>query len=149
MPSVNISNESLYIHIRSGDIFTYCPYYPYNQPPLCFYDNILQNFDYTNIYIISSSIENPVIQKLINKYPNIIYNENPLKYDIAILIKAFNIVASISSFLTTIIQLNSNINYLWDYNIYNIIQKIRHYHYDFYKFPLKSFVIYKMEPSFT
>ena len=127
MPLVNISIENLYIHIRSGDIFTYCTTYPYAQPPLCFYDNIIQNFNFTNIIIISSSKENPVIQKLINKYKNIIYNENELKYDIAILINAFNIVASISSFLTTIIQLNYNLNYLWDYNIYNIKQKIRHY----------------------
>ena len=149
LPVIKISKEQLYIHIRSGDIFTYCPLYPYAQPPLCFYDNIIQNFNYSDIVIISSSMENPVIQKLINKYPNILYNLNPLKYDVAILINAFNIVASISSFLTSIIQLNCNLNYLWDYNIYNIKQKIRHYHYDFYKFPFKNFINYRMEPSFT
>ena len=92
-------------------------------------------------------MDNPVIQKLINKYSNIFYNKNPLKYDISILIHSSNLVASVSSFLNSIIQLNCELKYLWEYNIYNMKQKIRHYHYDLYKFPLKNFTIYRMEPS--
>ena len=147
LPLINISKEELFVHIRSGDIFTYCPIYPYSQPPLCFYDNIVKNFNFKKIVIISSNMDNPVIQKLINKYSNIFYNKNPLKYDISILIHSSNLVASVSSFLNSIIQLNCELKYLWEYNIYNMKQKIRHYHYDLYKFPLKNFTIYRMEPS--
>ena len=97
--------------------------------------------------LISKDKNNPLIQKLINYYSNIKYLNNNLIKDISYLVNAFNIVASISSFLTSIIQLNFNLNYLWDYNIYKVVEKLRHFHYDLYKIPDKNFIIYRMEPS--
>jgi hypothetical protein len=139
----------LFVHFRSDDIFTVNQNRWYAQPPLCFYESILNNFKFNNIYIISKDNNNPIIEKLIKYYSNIKYLKNHLNKDISYLINAFNIVASISSFLISIIQLNSNINNLWDYNIYKVIEKIRHFHYDLYKYPDHKFTIYRMEPSFN
>ena len=73
LPKVHISNDSLFFHIRSDDIFTVNQNRLYAQPPLCFYEAILNNFKFNNIYIISKDNNNPVIEKLINYYSNIKY----------------------------------------------------------------------------
>ena len=61
---------------------------------------------------------------MIKEYSNVIFMQNSLKEDISYLINAYNIVASISSFLNSIIQLNYNLKTLFDYNIYKISEKI-------------------------
>ena len=146
LPKINISKTDLYIHIRSGDIFSNYIHADYTQPPLCFYTSILKNFNFTKVYIISEKNNNPVINKLINKYNKIIYLKNEMQYDLSCLIHSYNLVASISSFLNMIILLNSNLQYLWEYNLYPIKEKVLHNHYDLYEFP-NRFTIYRMEPS--
>jgi len=138
----------LYIHIRSGDIFRKTPNGHYAQPPLCFYQLILNQNKFKKIYLISENNKNPIISKLLNQYSNIIYRTNTLLIDMSYLISAYNIVASISSFLTSIIQLNNNLKLLWDYNIYHMSEKILHNHYDLFKYPNNNFIVYRMEPSF-
>lgn len=44
LPVINTDRNDLYIHIRSGDIFKRRPNTVYAQPPLCFYQKILNNF---------------------------------------------------------------------------------------------------------
>ena len=143
---MNINEKDLYIHIRSGDIFIN-PHWPYAQPPLCFYRNILNNNKFNKIHLITQDKNNPVIEKLLNEYSNIIYKSYYIKEDISLLINAYNIVASISSFSTSIIQLNYNLKILFDYNIYKSAEKILHYHYDFFQYPHNNFIIFRMEPS--
>jgi len=65
------------------------------------------------------------------------------------LINAYNIVCSISSFLLAIIQLNNKLKIIFDYNIYKMFLKIRHFHYDLFKYPFRKFSIIRMEPSKT
>jgi len=149
LPKILTDLNDLYIHIRSGDIFSYCVHKPYAQPPLCFYEIILKTFKFRNIFIISENENNPIINKLINKYNDIKYIKNSIKYDIASLIYAYNIVNSISSFANSIIQLNYNLKFLWEFNIYQIKQKMVHLHHDLYNFHHKNYTIYKMEPSYN
>lgn len=145
LKKVIADKQDLYIHIRSGDIF-FNPHPSYAQPPLCFYKKILNNNIFKKVYLITQNKNNPLIEKLINEYPNILYNQNSIKDDISFLINAYNIVASISSFLISIVEINYNLKLLWDYNIYKKSEKILAYHYDFYKFP-NNFIIFRMEPS--
>jgi hypothetical protein len=146
LPKTITSKNDLYIHIRSGDIFLN-PHYLYAQPPLCFYQSIIKYYHFNKIYLISQDKTNPVITKLIKENSNIIFGKNDLSKDISYLINAYNIVASISSFLNSIIQLNYNLKFLWDYNIYRISEKALLYHYDLYKFPIGNFTIYRMEAT--
>ena len=148
LPKLNISKKDLYIHLRGGDIFKRYIHKSYAQPPLCFYTNILNNFDFDKIFMISEDKRNPVFNELIKKFNNIIYptKKNSLAYDLSCLMNSYNLVGSISSFLNTIIILNSNLEYLWDYNIYQMNQKMLHFHYDLFEFP-HSFTIYRMEPA--
>ena len=143
---INVNKDDLYIHVRSGDIFFY-PHFPYAQPPFCFYRKILNNHKFNNVYLISQDKFNPVIQKILNEYNSVIYKQNGLKEDISYIINAYNIVASISSFLISILHLNYNLKTLFDYNIYRMSEKIFAYHYDFYQYPNNNFINYRMEPS--
>ena len=136
---VNVDKEDLYIHIRSGDIFIFA-HSPYAQPPFCFYKKILNNYKFNKVYLIAKDKKNPIIEKILSEYSSIIYKQNDLKEDISYLINAYNIVASISSFLISIIQLNYNLEKLFDYNIYKMSEKIYHYHYDLYQFPHNNFI---------
>ena len=44
LPTVKTHPKDLYIHIRSGDIFKrFYPHMSYSQPPLCFYESIINN----------------------------------------------------------------------------------------------------------
>ena len=148
IPKVNVSQDELYIHVRSGDIFNYFPLRYYAQPPLCFYEKVFENFNFKKKILITQKVRNnPIIRKLIKLYPEIISLNNSLRDDISYLMNAYNIIGSISSFLMTNLILNFNLKYLWDYNIYQFKEKIYHLHYELYKFPNNNFTIYRMEPS--
>ena len=146
LPITNISKNDLIMHFRTGDIFTGFQGSPYSQPPFCFYEKIINNFKFNNIYIIAQDNNTPVIKKLLRDYPNIIYKKNDLKIDISYLIYAYNIVASVSSFFISSVKFNTNLKYYWEYDIYRYSEKFLHLHHDFYYFP-RSYTTYKMKPS--
>ena len=53
LPKLNINKNDLYIYIRAGDLFSpniYNGYIPY---PYCFYEKVITNFKFNDIYIIS------------------------------------------------------------------------------------------------
>ena len=141
IPIIKINHKDIFIYIRSGDIFERTKLF-YIQPPLCFYKCILNNFKYKRIYIISENSNNPVINKLLIKYPYIIYNKNSLKYDISYLLYANNIVGAYSTFLKNIIQLNDNIKLFWIFEFY--VSFIKSFYFS-YNFNHKNAFIYKME----
>ena len=153
LPKININKDDLIIHIRSSDIFqhqnnpVHAP--DYAQPPLCFYEKIIEKFKFNDIYIISADdIYNPVTKILKLKYPKIIYHENPLEVDISYLVNGYNVVGSISSFLISSIKLNDNLEYLYEYDRYPMCSKIFHSHHSIFNIKRK-YTIYQMEPSET
>ena len=117
---INAYKDDLYIHVRSSDIFF--------------------NNKFNKVYLIAQDKNNPIIEKMLKEFSNVIFIQNRLKEDISYLINAYNIVASISSFLNSIIQLNYNLKNLFDYNIYKISEKILSYHYDLFQFPRNNFI---------
>ena len=148
LPKLIIDQRDLYIHIRSGDIFNYNGYknINYAQPPLCFYISVIDNFEFRKIYILSQDTLNPVIKRLINHFPKIILANNPLEIDINILSHAYNLIGSVSSFLTTLLIINDNLINFWEYDNYSLSQKYYHLHHDIYNYPI-NFTIYRMKPS--
>ena len=153
LPKVNVNKNDLIIHIRSGDIFQHkgeTDYAPdYSQPPLCFYQKILEQFKFSDIYIIAEdNTFNPVIEELRKKYPKIKYNQNSLEIDLSYLIYGYNIVGSISSFLISSIKLNDNIKFFWEYDRYPMCSKIYHFHHSIFNIQRK-YTIYQMPPSQT
>ena len=147
LPKIQTNQNDLYIHIRGGDIFIDPKIGDsYAQPPYCFYDAAINNNRYYNIYLFSIDESNPVLNKLIKRHEEIIYNKLNLSYVIAYLSNAYNIVGSISSFITEIIKLNDNLQNFYEYDIYHIREKIFHIHSSLYGFK-KNYVTYLMKPS--
>ena len=149
LPQINLTSKDLIIHIRSGDIFQYKLNKDsnYAQPPLCFYQSIINNFNFSKIFIIAQDKNNPIIDILINQYPTIQFNNNQLEHDVAIMTNAYNIVGSISSFFTTLIIINDNLKAIWEYDLYMLVEKYLHLHHDIYNYRI-NYLIYRMYPSF-
>ena len=150
LPEIKINEKDLYIYIRSGDIFFKNIHKDYAQPPLCFYKKILKNYKFNNIYIIAKNKNNPNINLLLNQFPNIIFNKNQLKLDLSYLCKAYNIVGGVSTLFFSILQLNSNIKFLWEFNFQrhnenriNELEKLL----DSFYIPKKNYTIYRMISS--
>lgn len=127
IPKIINNKKDLYVYIRSGDIFIF-PEHHYSQAPLCFYQKILNTrlnyYKFRKIYLIAEDKNNPVIQKLLYQYPNIIYNQNSLKIDIVYLVYAYYIVGGkISTFLGNILYLNDNLLIIWIFVFKKYIKK--------------------------
>ena len=148
LPHVKSHKNDLFIYIRSGDIFGRYKktISTYAQPPLCFYQNILKNFKFRNTYIISEDKLNPVIPNLLKEYSFLKYRKNKLKHDIAYIANSYNIVSAKSSLLISIIKLNDNLKFLWEYDLYLLSEKYLHLHHSVYSFSY-NYTIYKMDPS--
>jgi hypothetical protein len=147
LPNVQTNQNDLYIHIRGGDIFLDTKVGDsYSQPPYCFYNATINSNKYVNIYLFSIDDANPVLNKLVRRHKNIIYNKTEVRYVIAYLANAYNIVGSISSFITEIIKLNDKLKNFYEYDIYHIREKIYHIHFSLYGFK-KNYVTYLMKPS--
>ena len=147
LPTFIANPNDLYIHIRSGDVFIKpCKESSYAQPPLCFYKTIINNNKFLRIYIISQDDLNPVINKLRKAYKNVKYYKYYFEYDIVRLAYGYNIVGSISSFVIEIIKLNDNLKKFWEYDIYQLKEKIYHLHHSIYDYK-RNYTIYQMAPS--
>lgn len=146
LPKYEANPNDLFIHIRSGNIFSNFIHSSYAQPPLCFYEKIINDFKFDNIYIIAENKENKIIDKLIKKYTNIIHRKNKIDVDISYLLYGYNIVASISSFLISIIKFNDNLQNLWEYDLMKLPEKVYNIHFHIFNFPIK-YKLYTMIPS--
>ena len=146
MPEIIIEQDTLYIHLRGGDIFQKLPSKVYAQPPLCFYERIIDNSNFTNIYIISMDNLNIIVNILKQKYKNVIHKIKNIEYDISILARAYYLVLSVSSFAISAIKLNDNLKEIWEYDIMKLSQKLLFLHHHLYKFQIK-YKIHTMKPS--
>ena len=146
LPNLKINRNHLYIHIRGGDIFIKPLVGSYIQPPYCFYKTVINTNLFKKIYIIAEDKRNPVLNKLLIEFPNIIFKENNLELDISYLARAYNLIGSVSSFSTGIIKMNKNLEKLYEYNNYRLMEKIYHLHHLLYNYK-RNYTIYLMESS--
>ena len=156
-PKVNTDPNDLYIYIRSGDIFRIA-HPSYSQPPYCFYENILKEFKFNKINLISENKNNPVINKIIKNFPYVNYSKKSFKYDISYLSNSYNIVGATSTFLYCAIRLNKNLRNIWEFDLQrNLtgtnekthIENAAEFSFNFYSYKKsnKKIKIYKMITS--
>jgi len=112
--TTSLDKNSILLHIRSGDIFkdggTHADYLP---PPLSYYVNILKQNEYKTIYLVCEDTKNPVIDQLLQLYPNIIFKLQNLEDDINLILNAPNIVMSIGSFIPSLLLFSDSIKTLY------------------------------------
>ena len=145
MPKINTNKNDLYIYIRTGDVFEKSGN-SYSPSPYCFYQKILKQFNFKNIYLVSMDDKSPIITKLLSDYPKIIHQFHPLEYDFSTIMNAHNLVNCYSSFAQTGIYFNDVIDNLWEYDFYKLGDRVFHFHHDFEKLN-REFNIYRMKPS--
>tara|TARA_Y100001958_G_C21248695_1_gene581868 strand:+ start:15545 stop:16420 length:876 start_codon:yes stop_codon:yes gene_type:complete len=91
LQDIDISNETLVIHIRSGDIF-YLPINSYHQNPINYYLDIISKFD--DILIVTSSeMNNPACNELL-KLKKVRIQTSSLENDFNTLSNATNLCTS-------------------------------------------------------
>lgn len=136
IPKFENTPDDLVIHIRSGDVFIDQEINRnYGQPPLCFYQKVIDDNNFKNIYLISNGNENPTVNKLLTLYPKIKFIHRTIEEDISVIIYSYNLVMSISTFPLTLVRLNNHLKKMFVYSLMN------------YDFKDENFTIYKMEPS--
>ena len=109
LPQIKINKEDLYIYIRSGDSFDGGGNIIYPIVPYCFYQKVLSNFKFNDIYLISPDDKSPIIKKLLIDYPKIKHKFNKRDMDLASLMNAYNLINSVSSFSLAAINFNDNL----------------------------------------
>jgi hypothetical protein len=97
-----INEETLVIHIRSGDVFgdnLTTLHKGYIQPPLSFYLEIINRYGFKDIVIVTEKdLKNPCINQLRKIIPDIRIQTSDLPTDISTIMSARNLVVGHSSF---------------------------------------------------
>ena len=118
---VDLGEDVIVLHIRSGDIFSrknyYCPVVSnYLQNPLSYYINIIKG--YREVIVVTEDYENPVISVL-EKYENVEVRILSESQSIELILSSRNIVTSgVSSFGIACVLLSRNIKRLYCSNLY-------------------------------
>jgi len=104
-----IDAEDLVIHIRSGDIFDKDPHPGYIMPPLSYYLDIIRANTFKNIYLLAEDRKNPCINALLELYPSIQFQLQPLEKDIWLILGAMNVVSSYGTMIDSLLLFSDNI----------------------------------------
>jgi hypothetical protein len=85
----SISENTLVIHIRSGDIFNPGCHSFYVQPPFSFYKKIIDEHSFEKIHIITEpDMRNPCIQMIQDMYPTTTVQSSSLLDDCSVILHA-------------------------------------------------------------
>ena len=132
IPKFKNTPDDLVINI---DVFVNKINKNYGQPPLCFYQKIIDDNKFKNIYLMSNGHENPTVNKLLKLYPKIKYIHGTIEEDASVIIYSYNLVMPISTFSITLVRLNNNLRKMFIFSLIN------------YDFRDENFTIYRMEAS--
>jgi len=108
-PPVNVDfDNTLFIHIRSGDIFSEArPHCLYAQPPLDYYKKIIEANAQKKLFVVYEDDANPVVNALKECYPSGNFVSLPLNETIGVFIKAKYIVSGFGTFIYSILLMNT------------------------------------------
>ena len=119
-----LDTEDLVIHIRSGDIFDKDPHPGYIMPPLSYYVDIIRTNTFKNIYLIAEDRKNPCINALLELYPTIQFELQPLEKDIRLILGAVNVVASYGTMIDSLLLFSDNIKRVYRPSYSTILFKL-------------------------
>ena len=112
-------DDTLVIHMRSGDIFTNCPHPKYVPPPLEFYTKIINKKEYKNYIICTQNGRNPCLKPL-EKMENVKWSGGELLKDIKLIMGAKHLVFGVGSFVPALLMLSKNIKKIYVPSNYGI-----------------------------
>jgi hypothetical protein len=109
-------DDIVVIHIRSGDIFSNNPHTSYVPNPLCFYEEIINQYDIA--IVVAEDYNNPIIFEL-QKNPKVLIQSTNIENDFATLLRAKNLVSSgVGTFAVAAALCSTNIKNFFCSNIF-------------------------------
>lgn len=112
LKKVEKNDKNLFIHIRSGDIFSFNPHPYYVQPPLSYYQNIIKSKKWHKIFVVFQDDSNPVVNEL-KKNEKITFLSNDLYTDLSILTNSNNLVLGFGTFGLLIYCMNTKLKRIY------------------------------------
>lgn len=109
----SITEDTLVIHMRSGDIFSERPHPGLLPPPLSFYLEVIETFGFWKILIVAEDTENLCVDRLRHLIPNVKVQSASLAEDINVMLNAKNLISSGSSLSLSIAFASPNIRKLF------------------------------------
>jgi len=111
--NLDLNNDDLVIHIRSGDVYSKSPHPGWVQPPLTFYEKIIDSKPWKRIFLICEDNKSPIIQPLLIKYNFIHFKLQSLAEDINYILQCKNICFGMGSFVPTLLIMNDHLNTIY------------------------------------
>ena len=102
--------NTLFIHVRSGDIFGPNPHPGYVQPPLCYYSRVLGDFD--KVVAVCEDDLNPCV-KYLKSFPHVQYESNSVTKDLAILSGIHHFQMGLGTFGMLVYWMNEDLQTLY------------------------------------
>lgn len=101
------NQEDLVLHIRTGDVFTRNVPPNYAQPPICFWEKIIEKYPNNSVVLLIQDYKNPMIKILAEKYPNTIIKNISEIEAISEIFFSKNIGISFGTFSSSIIRISN------------------------------------------
>lgn len=126
---LSLSEDHLVIHIRSGDIFTHDPPHPYYaQPPLAFYQLVLDHCTWSGVTLVYEDQSNPVIGQLKSHLDQVgvpfTEQSATLKEDLEVLLAARNLVIARGTFAYPIVAMSPRVRQVFTFDHYQTVSKV-------------------------
>lgn len=111
--------DTLVIHIRSGDVFGERPHHSLGQPPLSFYEKVLEHARPQNVVLVYEDALNPVIPELHARLESLSVaysvHSGDLRSDLQLLLSARQLVTGNGTFGQALLALSPNIERWYDF----------------------------------
>ena len=112
-----LEEDTLAIHIRSGDIFEDDPNPKYGQPPLSWYESLIERGDYRKIVVVAQTRfsvggENPVLTKMRRRWPQLEVISRSPESDFHTIRRARHLALSVGTFAVAAAMLNDGLETL-------------------------------------
>jgi len=114
---VDIDENTLVIHIRSGEIFNgKDKYSDYVQNPIGYYELLIKKF--SDVLIVSENMENPLIEPLL-RHENVKFQSTTMENDFNTLINATNLATSgVGTFAMSAALISNKLKHFYCTNIF-------------------------------
>jgi hypothetical protein len=111
--------DTLVIHIRSGDVFRESPHHSLGQPPLSFYEKVLQHSRPQSVVLVYEDDLNPVISQLRSHLETLplsySVHSGDLRSDLRLLLSARQLVTGNGTFGQALLAISPNLERWYDF----------------------------------
>lgn len=114
IPKIELPDDSLVVHIRSGDVFRAVPHRKYGQPPCSYYTDVIRMKNWSKIFVLSQDRKNPCVDVVVKEVGG--YKQQSVSEDVGYMIAAKNLVISVSTLVNAAVTISEKLENLYTFN---------------------------------